>query len=268
MQAVKTITENQLTVNQPGQLSLSTKLQAIGKDLTEFEVEVIKVKYQSKRISELQEIELPVAFKTLLFRIHTITGWKLPDDDLFLKILVDEFSKFMVEKYSDLNTDEVSFAFRNYGTSVKDWGKSMNLSLVDEPLTKYLEVRRCLSELEERKAQVSDTTLKIEPVLDPDELLESVKSVYLKVKKVGLIPVKVYEILVERNEIDLTIEEKQAIRARVIARLNNEAITQGEKEIYALKSLSKRDYEIKVRNECKKQAVANYFELQNNIDNF
>jgi hypothetical protein len=113
---------------------------------------MLAVKYQSKRIGQFSPEELHNHTMALLFRIHTITGWKLPDDEFFLNTLVSEFEKFLSERYPDLNPDEITYAFRNYGTTVKDWGKSMNLSLIDEPIQKYLSVRKCLSDMEERKA--------------------------------------------------------------------------------------------------------------------
>lgn len=89
--------------------------------------------------------------KTLLLKIHVITGWTIPDSDL-LVILVDQFQKKLIESYPDMNTDEIEYAFRQSGTTVKDWGKAMNLSLIDEVLIPYLGQRKVLShELEERK---------------------------------------------------------------------------------------------------------------------
>lgn len=87
----------------------------------------------------------------LLVKIHVITGWTIPAAEL-LNILVDQFQKKMVESYPSMNVEEIEYAFRNNGTVVKDWGKAMNLALIDEVLIPYLEERKRLShELEERK---------------------------------------------------------------------------------------------------------------------
>lgn len=214
---------------------------------------MLAVKYQSKRFGEYDSEDLKNHSMALLFRIHTITGWKLPDDEFFLNALVSEFEKFLIERYSDLNPDEISYAFRNYGPGVIDWGKSMNLFLIDEPISKYLSVRKCLSDIEERKT-IQETNL-IAPITDDNELIETVKSVFLKTGKAGLIPTKVYDILEKSGEISLTNEQKLPIRNQVEARLNREAFEGDE----LLKRLTKRDYEIRVRNECKSQAAANYF---------
>jgi hypothetical protein len=227
---------------------------------------MLAVKYQSKRISQFSPEELHNYTMALLFRIHTITGWKLPDDEFFLNTLVSEFEKFLQERYPDLNPDEITYSFRNYGTTVKDWGKSMNLSLIDEPIQKYLSVRRCLSDMEERKEVPAIETEK--PQFEPDEFLQSVKGVFLLTKNVGLISVRAYEILEQRKEIELSNEEKAEIRKKVEARLNTIMHEGPEEDAKELKMLNKRDYEIRVRNECKKQVVADYFLKQSAIDNF
>lgn len=99
----------------------------------------------------MTEQEVMMWGKTLLLKIHVITGWTIPDSDL-LVILVDQFQKKLVESYPDMNPDEIEFAFRHSGTTVKDWGKAMNLSLIDEVLIPYLGERKTLSHtLEERK---------------------------------------------------------------------------------------------------------------------
>lgn len=86
-----------------------------------------------------------------LLKIHVITGWTIPASDL-MDILLDQFIKKIKEAYLDTNPEEWEYAFRNYGTTVKDWGKSMNLALIDEVMIPYLADRKHLShEVEERK---------------------------------------------------------------------------------------------------------------------
>lgn len=103
--------------------------------------------------------------KAILVRIHVITGWTLPTDSL-LNVLVDQFQKKLIESYPLINSEEIEYAFRNYGTVVKDWGKSMNLSLIDEVLIPYMDERRKASEVEERK-------VKVEQVVYTDEQLSN-----------------------------------------------------------------------------------------------
>ena len=86
----------------------------------------------------------------LLTKIHVITGWTLPTDTL-LDILLEQFQKKLIESYPNTNVDEVEYAFRTGGTTVKDWGKSMNLSLIDEVMIPYLQSRSNVSRIEEQK---------------------------------------------------------------------------------------------------------------------
>jgi hypothetical protein len=112
------------------------------------EQQVVALKYKSKPISEMSEAEVYDWTEVLLLKIHVITGWTIPASDALMNILTDQFSKILTEKYNRLNPDEIEFAFRQEGTSMKDWGKAFNLSLVDSVLTPYLNTRFCISEME------------------------------------------------------------------------------------------------------------------------
>lgn len=102
------------------------------------------------RISDLKEDDLQKHVKGLLFKVHVITGWNLPDDEYYLNVLKDQLRKKLLEEYSNCNISEIEFAFRNYGTTVKDWGKNMNLNLFDTVMDSYLTARKCITEFEER----------------------------------------------------------------------------------------------------------------------
>lgn len=108
------------------------------------------MKYLLPTFSNLPAIDLGRHAKGLLVRLHTITGWKLPDDDFFLNTLVSEFTKYLTENCGDLNPEEIGYAFRNYGLETKDWGKSMNLQLIHDPISEYRKVRADISAMEER----------------------------------------------------------------------------------------------------------------------
>lgn len=111
---------------------------------------VLKLKYQSKQIGQMTEAEVSLWGKSLLLKIHVITGWVIPATEL-MTILVDQFQKKLIESYPNMNPEEIEYCFRNGGTTVKDWGKAMNLALIDEVLIPYLAERQRLShELEER----------------------------------------------------------------------------------------------------------------------
>lgn len=116
--------------------------------LSESEQKVMQLKYQSPQIKHLKNIELWGS--ALVLKIHIITGWALPAEQEFVNILTDQFTKKLLEDYADLNIDEIEFAFRSTGTRVKDWGKSLNLGLIDEVLRPYVTQRYELSAQEER----------------------------------------------------------------------------------------------------------------------
>lgn len=100
----------------------------------------------------MQEGEVSKWVKALLLKIHVITGWTIPTEDELLMILIDQFRKHLLEQYTDLNADEVEYAFRKTGTVTKDWGKAMNLNLIDQVLIQYLDDRYQVSLSEERLA--------------------------------------------------------------------------------------------------------------------
>ena len=71
-----------------------------------------------------------------------------------MNILIDQFTKKILESYSNLNVDEIEFIFRNKPIEIKEWGKAMNISLMDEVIIPYMEKRFELSKVEEQKKQV------------------------------------------------------------------------------------------------------------------
>lgn len=86
----------------------------------------------------------------LILKINVITGWIIPDEEI-MNILVDQFEKKLIEDYDMLNTEEIEFAFRKSGTTAKDWGKEMNLNLIDQVLGPYLDSRLQASANEEKR---------------------------------------------------------------------------------------------------------------------
>lgn len=119
--------------------------------LTEAENRMVCLKYKSKQIAAMDSGETGRWSKALLLKIHVITGWVIPGNEL-MNILVDQFEKKLIETYGSLNPDEIEYAFRTTGTTVEDWGKSMNLNLLDKVLLPYLQNRIALSEVEEKQA--------------------------------------------------------------------------------------------------------------------
>ncbi len=117
---------------------------------TDDELMIIHKKYAAPQLGKLSENELRIAAKVLVLKIHVITGWVVPDNEM-RGILTDQFSKKLLEDYSMLNSEEVEFAFRKSGTVIKDWGKQMNLNLLDQVLLPYLGERVLASASEEKR---------------------------------------------------------------------------------------------------------------------
>lgn len=176
-------------------------------NLTPEENTILQVKYQSKPIGKMNDSELSKWSKGLLVKIHVITGWVIPDDEL-MNILIDQFQKKLKESYFNVNVDEIEYAFRTYGTTVKDWGKSMNLALIDEVMIPYLESRAQVSKFEEHKKP-----LQIEHKEDlSDKAMEEWFGEIRERIKNGMgysfIPVMLYAWLDKRGEIKMDTKTK------------------------------------------------------------
>lgn len=145
----------------------------------------------------------------MMLKISVITGWALPTDKL-QTILVDQFKKKMTESYANCNPEEVEYAFRNYCCLVKDWGKQVNLSLVDEVMQSYLAKRREISLAEnektlppmiENKEDVSDKAMR-------DWFAEIVRRVKVGEITFEYMPPTLYDYLDKCGEIIASKEEK------------------------------------------------------------
>lgn len=167
----------------------------------------------------MDENEVGFFAKGLLVKIFVITGWSIPEDDLGV-ILNDQFRKKLLETYSTVNADEIEYAFRVYGAQVKDWGKFMNLSLIDEVMAPYLAQRSLVSKIEEQKF------LTAEPV---KEMTDQEMDVFIKSYKgqntpLELLPEFAYQWLVDKQRIwsawsdEATVNEAIAYRKSQISR--------------------------------------------------
>lgn len=95
--------------------------------------------------------ELSVICQGLTLKISVITGWQIPENPEYVTILNDQLKKKFVDDYQDLNSDEFEYAMREYGTKIKDWGKGLNLALIDDAICEYLGERHHVSRIEEQK---------------------------------------------------------------------------------------------------------------------
>jgi hypothetical protein len=129
---------------QPEPISSSKNLEA----LSDEELVVIEKKYLSQQIGKLSNEKMFYEAGKLILKIAVITGWVIPVNEV-LNVLIDQLAKKLKEGYGSLNVDEIEYAFRG-NTSVKDWGKEMNLNLIDQVLQPYLDRRNEVSAMEQR----------------------------------------------------------------------------------------------------------------------
>lgn len=118
--------------------------------LTNEEKIIVEKKYSSIKFKFLNDVEKVKLITNLVLKIHVITGWVLPENEI-MEVFVEQFFKKVTEEYSSLNKDEFEHAFRSLGTTIEDWGKEMNLNLIDKVLRQYLETRFEISEKEEKQ---------------------------------------------------------------------------------------------------------------------
>lgn len=128
---------------------------------------MLELKYASPTIRQMTEEEVDILADLLLPKIHMVTGWTIPEGTNSL-ILAEQFKLHLTEKYANMNSDEIMAAFRRSGTTTKDWGKSMNLNLIDQVLIPYLEQRFDLSQIEEQ-AKIKKDMIELPPSPMPDQ---------------------------------------------------------------------------------------------------
>lgn len=141
----------------------------------------------------------------ILLTIHTLTGWIVPLPE-FMDILVKQFSLKLQENYANLNEQEVEYAFRNKSMEVKDWGKAMNLGLIDEIIIPYIENRMELSKIEE---QEKNKQKRIEAPTETIDVVDMIEDWRNDPKlNMLLIPLFFYDFLIESEQIKITDSEK------------------------------------------------------------
>ncbi|MES2620218.1 MAG: hypothetical protein V4615_05130 [Bacteroidota bacterium] len=207
--------------------------------LTQEERAVIEKKYAAPVFSKLNNAQLFDAAEILLLKLYVITGWTLPES-VMQTILVDQFCKKLQESYGNVNSEEVEYSFRN-NTEVQDWGKTMNLSLIDAVMRPYLQQRLEVSRREEVRSikQLPSTVVETTDA----EFIESVKATWLSSdRKVSVIPELAYKVL--KTTLALSTEKKDEIRKSIDAGCDPE-LPQAARNLL-----------------CKQLAVARYFENQ------
>ncbi len=237
---------------------------------TDEELRIWDLQYKSKPIKHINPATLLTKCQQAVVKISIVTGWAIPSEKIVQDVLIDELSKKLMEEYSSLNFDEFEYAIRSHGTKVKDWGKAINLTLIDQVLLMYIAARADVRRLEGAKIPPKQIEAKIEPY-NAKNMIEHVRSTFLKTGLVGLILPDVYELLVQSGQINLSIEEKNKIFKVTEQRISMEAASEGlkaQKDLAHEKLNYPEKYKAKIQRECKKQSIANYFILQNQIENF
>ena len=163
---------------------------------------ISKIKQNSQAFSKIPEHEKQLHIYKLLVKISVITGWGLPEPELF-DIFIEQFKLKMDESYRFLNMDEIEYAFRTY--KEEDYGKNFNLHIFTSVISRYLAERKQVDEYhDQQKEQIlihnhveqSDKELE-------NELLEYSRKDY-NGKKVYLLPPFLFDNLVKLNKIDLS----------------------------------------------------------------
>jgi hypothetical protein len=176
---------------------------------------IINRKYAAPTFGTMDAGTLFGVVEILLLKLHVITGWAIPADEL-QTILTDQLAKKFQESYQNVNAEEMEYAFRS-NTEVKDWGKAMNLNLIDEVMRPYLNKRFELSRIEEQQ-KAREKAEREQKLLPPPEISDAdfIEAVYQSFKITGqssLIPVLAYQIL--KPTLSLTPEKKAEIKASI-----------------------------------------------------
>jgi len=178
---------------------------------------IIEMKYAGKPFAKMTEEERQLSAHSILLKIHAITGWTIPLSDELIEILVGQLSLKLAERYRNVNEAEIEYAFRNRGIENKDWGKALNLTLIDEIMMPYLSTRFDLSRAEERLLNKYTHAVEDKKELTDEEWTEWIRDI--RKYDFKIIPCAVYDYLVKKDLLILSILQKHEYMERAIAHL-------------------------------------------------
>lgn len=234
------------------------------KEFTEEETKVLAVKYSGQRIYQLNQIEFDAAIPAILLRINTITGWRVSTDADTVEVLQDEFKLYLNENQSDMTIDEILYAIRNYSLDIQDWGKSMNLSLINQPLSRYRARRAELSDLEERiKKQSREPQKVIEAPKEVDwSPLWSDIFIAAQEGKIAtkIIPVTIYDWLIQKNKLILSVDQRKEYYQRAKDIYKTDLLTRASLDQLSLDEKNHLHYvknDTELTNEATKNIIVN-----------
>lgn len=183
--------------------------------MTPSEARMLELKYTGKRIAQMESDELNLSTRKMLINISVITGWTLPPNEVYLNLFVDQLLQKMKEAYGSITEAEIEYAFRNKPSDVKDWGKPINLAMIDDVIRPFLQQR---FELSEQEQQFSNQLLQLptsSKVLDDAEWQEWLEDIAKY--EINKIPCDSYDYLERKGELLLSKYQKHDYMARSIA---------------------------------------------------
>lgn len=181
------------------------------------ENKVIEMKYAATPFCKMTSEEREISAHSIILKIHVITGWTIPASDRLLDVIVNQFEKKLNEKYRNVNAEEIEYAFRNRGLEIKDWGKELNLTMIDEVMLPYLNHRFELSRAEESLLSKHTLMLEEKRELTTDEWDEWILD--MRKYEFKLLPCSAYDYLVKQDKIILSVTQKHEYMNRAIAHL-------------------------------------------------
>lgn len=218
----------------------------------------------------MNDAELELSAHRIILKISVIVGWTIPLSDEMVDMLTDQFSKKLSEGYSNLNEAEVEYAFRNKGIETRDWGKSLNLSLIDEVMLPYLEERFEISKTEESLTKLKMLEEEKKETTD-EEMFEWIEDWKQKeVIDLEIIPLQFYEFLENKKIISVPNKIKHEFIGKAAAQIKGKLIdemglSKNDDAYKNFKSFEKMEVEgfegdlkIRITNRAKRLIIKDY----------
>lgn len=234
----------------------------VKKALLPTEAKVVELKYSAVRFGKMNDEQRYLSALSIIAKISIITGWEVPRNETAMLQLIQQLDFKLQESYQYVNQNEIEYAFRN-NLEVKDYGKNLNLALIDEVMRGYLQTRFDISKQEER---ISNQVLMLEDQskMSDEEWEEWVGSI--RVYEFEKIPNYLYGYYERKGAIKLSVDEKHNFMEKAIGYVT--AKLEG-KDLYDFKEMKREgkfsgDMLAKIKTIAKKFAVKHYFNQTSN----
>lgn len=158
----------------------------------------------------MDDTRLALEVKALIIRIHVVTGWIIPEEELGI-VLMDQLAKVLRENYGNANRGEIEAAFRQNSAQVQNWGRSFNLGLLQQVLEPYFTRRQTLSLLEEQKREEKGGLPG--PSVADQELVDYNFEMWCRYERLEFIHARTYEALENARVLMLEEESKKRLMA-------------------------------------------------------